>query len=331
MSIGKVEYVELPAIKETSEDYDELEREILEAFKRELYFPLLEIIDLPRNRLANANEGPLKSALKQGRVTFYRGTFSGRFNAQISRELRALGAQWDKKTSTYKINLSQLPQDIQQTIKASTDAFNKTLNRIDEKIRQIVPAKIADKVNSADFFDKAIWKIDGKIDNTLRAITVLPKLSPENRRKIAEEWRDNMNLWIKNFSEEHIKELRDTVQAHAEKGGRYEDLVKVLQRSYNVTYNKAKFWAQQETSLLMTKFKETRYVEAGIEEYRWGCVVGSPNHPVRPSHKILEGQIFRWDNPPITTPPNEPARRNNPGQDYRCRCFARPVYKRIVT
>ena len=51
-------------------------------------------------------------------------------------------------------------------------------------------------------------------------------------------------------------------------------------------------------------------------------VVGSPNHPVREMHKALAGKVFSWDDPPIT---NEKGDRNNPGQDYGCRCYARPI------
>jgi SPP1 gp7 family putative phage head morphogenesis protein len=94
-----------------------------------------------------------------------------------------------------------------------------------------------------------------------------------------------------------------------------------------VSANKAKFLARQETSLMTTKLKETRYREAGVNEYKWKTVAGSKLHPVRPSHKILEGRIFRWDDPPITTPPGEAVRRNNPGQDYNCRCFAQPIVR----
>lgn len=122
--------------------------------------------------------------------------------------------------------------------------------------------------------------------------------------------------------------LRKQVMAAAFRGNRYDALVKTIQRSYGVTVSKAKFLAHQETNLLMAKFKETRYTDAGIVEYRWRCVTGSKLHPVRPSHKALDGKIFRFDDPPITTPPSEAPRRNNPGEDYGCRCTAVPVVRR---
>ena len=119
-------------------------------------------------------------------------------------------------------------------------------------------------------------------------------------------------------------------------GNRREALIKKFMESYNVTENKAKVWARQETNLLMAKFKETKYLEAGVEEYEWRCV-HMPHQPsptaiykpgeVRYSHAILEGKIFSWKNPPVTTRPGEKQRRNNPGQDYQCRCFALPLVR----
>jgi SPP1 gp7 family putative phage head morphogenesis protein len=99
----------------------------------------------------------------------------------------------------------------------------------------------------------------------------------------------------------------------------------MIRESFGVTEKKAKFLARQETGLLMAKFKESRYTESGIHQYKWRCSAGSAKHPVRPSHKVLDGRVFRWDTPPITTAPDEPQRRNNPGEDFNCRCVAIPI------
>ena len=77
----------------------------------------------------------------------------------------------------------------------------------------------------------------------------------------------------------------------------------------------------------MTKYKQVRYQSAGVNQYKWKCVVGSPNHPVRPMHAELgkrsdKGELFTWDNPPIVDSKGD---RKNPGQDFGCRCVAIPV------
>lgn len=318
--------IQLTPIKETTSDFDRLERAIKDLFLKEIYFPTLALLGEPKKTIQNAND-ELLDAIRSGRIAFNRGSFSGRFNSGISKELRGLGAQWDRKTRTWKIPQSALPYDVRAAISSSEVRFAEKIARIDERLAKILPEEFADKLQASKFFDASLWKVDKDFNSTLKKITVPPQLSDEARKRIADEWQGNMRLWIKDFSQEEILKLRKGMQKSVFAGNRYESAVKTIQKSYGVTENKAKFLARQETSLLMTKFKETRYTEAGVIEYRWGCVAGSKNHPVRPWHKSLEGKIFRWDNPPITTKPGEAVRKNNPGQDYNCRCYAKPIVR----
>ncbi len=316
----------LPAIKETLSDYDDIEKKIISVLRREIYFPMLKELQLKRKFL-NAFGDAVKDAVGNREIVFSQGRFTGSFSGAVSRELRRMGATWDKKTKSFSIHMSSLPIEIQEAIRISYQAFRKRLLKIDDQLRQILPEEIAEKIKIEKNFQKALWKVDRSVSKTLKNITVLPQMSAERRHKIAAEWQDNMKLWIVDFTEHEIKKLRKEVREHVFKGGRYEELRGMIKSSYGVSERKARFLARQETSLLMTKFKETRYTEAGVNEYVWGCVAGSPNHPVRPSHKVLEGKTFKWSEPPVTTPPGEPERRNNPGQDYNCRCFAKPVVR----
>lgn len=318
--------IQLKPIKESTEDFDKLEAAIKKLFRDKLFLPLLKELGEPSNRIANS-ESAVADALNSGRITFNRGRFSGRFNSSISKELKDLGARWDRKHGTWNILQSSLPIEIRNTISASAFKFAEKLERIDRKLAQILPEEFAGQLSSSKYFDASLWKVDKDFRESVKNITVAPTLSESARKRIADEWQNNMKLWITDFTKEEIEKLRKNMRKTVFAGNRYESAVKTIQRSYGVSENKAKFLARQETSLLMTKFKETRYVEAGVKEYRWGCVAGSKLHPVRPWHKSLEGKVFRWDDPPITTKAGEPIRRNNPGQDYNCRCFAKPIVR----
>lgn len=59
--------------------------------------------------------------------------------------------------------------------------------------------------------------------------------------------------------------------------------------------------------------------EASSEQYMWRTM---RDKKVRSMHAALEGQVFSYDDPPIT---NEDGDRNNPGEDYNCRCVGDPV------
>ena len=312
----------LSPIKETTEDFEEIEKIISESFKKNLYQPILDIFGESPSLKNNLDY--FISAIESGRITFYRGQFRGRFNSTVSRELKKIGAKWDRTQGSWKVHFSSLPLEVQEAIERSELRFQKKLDTMDRILQKILPEKIADQVKIADLFDSTLFKTEKKIEATLKKISIEPTFSPEQRKRVAREYQDNMRLYIKDWTQKEIVKLRKEVQKHAVAGNRYEDMIKTIQKSYGVSHNKAKFLARQETSLLMAKFKETRYAQAGVNEYIWGCVAGSPDHPVRPMHKKLEGKRFKWDDPPVV---DEQGNRKHPGEDYNCRCFARPVVR----
>ncbi len=316
---------ELRPIKESTADYEEMEAQIKKVFKELLYVPLIQ--ELGMRKVENDND-PLLKAIRSGLVSYDSTTrhFTGKFSSAVVRALRKLGAKWEKKSSTFYVKYG-FPTEIADAIALSESAFQGKVSRILDKLSQNLPAKISGSIDVSGLFDSTIFRVDRDISKTLKGISVSPPLADSERKKIADEWQGNMRLWISDFTGEEIENLRKDIQKAVFSGSRYDTLLKTIQTSYGVTANKAKFLARQETSLLMAKFKETRYQSAGVTEYKWGCVAGSKLHPVRPSHKILEGKIFSWSNPPITSAPDEPQRRNNPGQDFNCRCFARPVVR----
>ncbi len=233
-----------------------------------------------------------------------------------------MGAKWDRKTSSWKLPYAKLPQEVKSLIQVSDGKFKRALEAIDRKLGEILPKQVAENVKIAHFFDRTLFRIDKTFESQMKGITVVPTLNPEERRKISEGYTTDIQRYIEDFSQKEILRLRKQVLESTLAGNRYEGLVDAIQSSYGVSERKAKFLARQETALMMAQFKSARYQEAGVKKYRWQCVVGSPKHPVRPFHKRLDGKVFDWDHPPIT---DADGHRNNPGQDYNCRCLARPL------
>lgn len=318
----------LKPIKETSTDYEALEAHIKEVFKKEIYYPLMAEFNARAPKLKNS-KNDLLEAIQSGRIQFNRGVFSGKFDASISKELRKLGAKWDNSAKVYKLLSSDLPMSIRMAVSSSAVHFQSKLEKIDKKLAAILPDEVADKVKAAKFFDSALWKVEKALKKTVPAIVIVPDLNKAQRQKIADDWQNNMKLWIKDFTKKEIGELREKVKATYFAGNRYGSLIKTIEKSYDVSANKAKFLARQETSLLMTTHKEVRYQDSGVVEYKWRSVTGTANHPVRPMHKALndrseKGEIFRFDSPPVDDPHGG---RHNPGQNYNCRCTAVPVVR----
>lgn len=337
---------ELRAIKVSDEIADPIQFEILRVLKELLFFPIInEINKKPKQVLKNANEETstpaLVKAITDGRVYFYRGQFKGEFTSAISKDLRKLGATWDGETRTFNLQATQLPIEVSNAISTSSATFASMVKRIDRKLSQLVPAEIAEAMNFSQIFEKIVYKVDQDITDSIKAgtatkkqmreaiesITITPKLSEGQSRQISEEYNQNLKLDIKGFTEQEIIKLRATIEEKTMKGERLESIIKSIQDTFQVSQTKAKFLARQETRLMTTKLKEVRYLDAGLTEYKWRCVVGSKAHPVRDAHKKLDGKTFSWNNPPITTEPGQPIRRNNPGQDFNCRCTAVPIVR----
>lgn len=340
-----MKWIKLKEIKDSPQDYELLEKKLKKFFQEKIYIPLLKELRLnPRGVLKNASHpNPLMDALFTGQVTYSQGAFRGTFNSSISKELRALGAKFDRKTSSYKLPYAEVPSEAKAIVSASLVKFEKAMKRLDGKLAQIVPSELADQFHCEDLFDKTIYRADKSFKKNVKNITVSPELTEKERSKIASDWQNNTRLSIRDWTDTQIKDLRKKIYEDTMAGARRESFIppiqkitQTIQESHETALRKARFLAHQESRLLMAKFKETHYVAAGVPEYEWRCVhrphdenpkQHTPGN-VRYSHGKLEGKIFRWDDPPISTNPGQPARRNNPGQDYYCRCFGRPVLRK---
>jgi SPP1 gp7 family putative phage head morphogenesis protein len=319
-----VKVQELKPVKESNQDFDRMEKIIRELFRKEIYLPLVRELGLPtQTTLKNAKDDVL-AAISKGKISFYRGHFHGTFTAEISKELKELGAQWDRKTKTWAISQSALSTEMRSAISMSQSKFQRVLEAIDTRLAKILPQQIAEKAKLQPIFDSVLWKTAGSLKESMKAVTVSPSLTKEQSAEIAKNYTQDLKRHIKEFTEKEVTSLREKIVESSLKGNRYEGLVKTIQKSYDVSLNKAKFLARQETGLMMAAFKQARYTAAGLNEYKWCTVKGTALHPVRPMHKALEGKVFRWDSPPVTS---EKGDRNNPGQDYNCRCFAKPIVK----
>lgn len=330
MQSEQIKTVELRPLKDNDKDYETIESRIRRIFREEIYLPLIKLLGEPSKTLKNSRDDLLE-AIKTGRIEFNRGSFSGRFNATISRELKALGASWDRKTRMWKLPQSALPLEVRMAISASESHFQIKIAAIDRKLAQILPEEIADHLKISDHFDSVLWKVDKDFQSSLRGLTLAPTLTKDQRQRMAEEYQQDMKRFIKDWSQKEIETLREDMQKSVFAGNRYETAIKLIKKSHDVSINKAKFLARQETRLLLTKFKQTRYEDAGVSKYRWGISnnaiqpKGGPyvKGQVRHDHGVLAGKVFEWQNPPITD--TLTGARNNPGQDYNCRCYAVPI------
>lgn len=310
----------LPPLILKDKYYRYVEQEINRILGLLLYGPLSGDLGFEIKEIRNAVDS-LASAVAEGRVWYQGGVFYGSYNSRISRDLKAIGARYDARSKTWTIS-GPPPADVSLAQAQADGRFNalrksiiSTLDDIDiESINQI--SQIPDK-----YMETIDWMEDD-FQKTVKAVSIPPKLTAAQRGIITAEWSQNLDLYIKDWTEKNIRDLRGAVATNTFQGNRSKAIVDMIRHNYGVSQRKAAFLARQETSLLMSKFREVRYRDIGSTEYIWR---GSMDERERHDHKILEGQVFRWDQPPVVDRKN--GRRANPGEDFGCRCVAVAVIR----
>lgn len=303
-----------------------VEKEIIAYFEDVLFAPLFALLadEGVKPARSNALGSAVTSALQAQTLWYADGVFTGQFGSAIARELREMGATYNPREKHYRIPLSKLPMDLRAVIadaqarsKAVSQSVLDTLKQIQENLPKAKTGFSAGpQVN--EILDDLHKQFKKSFPGS--QISVPPDFTVQTKHDIAKSYTENLDLFIKGFVEKRIPVLRQKVQDNVFAGGRTDKLAKILQAEFGVSKRKAAFLAEQETSLLVSKYRESRYKQVGARQYVWKT---SRDGRVRHDHEELNNKVFSWDSPPITN--KATGARNNPGEDFGCRCIARPI------
>ena len=296
--------------------FEPIEERINDILWEVIYAEIAKVLKGTAVTVKNDND-PLTQAIVAGKIYYKNGTFFGQFSSQTSKELKSLGAEWKKggwklPRSKFNPSLNMALSGAESTFKKKNEAIIKALDDAEYKSEQY-------ELELGGAYKKTTKLMDEEFAKTVKSISIAPKLTTEITDRIAEEWGENLDLYIKDWTKENILKLRDEVSRNTYDGQRAENLVKLIQKNFKTSKNKAKFLARQETSLLMSKYQEQRYRSLGLEKYVWST---AGDERVRDEHKELNGKVIEWANPPIT---DDKGNRNHAGEDYGCRCIAVPI------
>lgn len=300
----------------------QVEEEILAFLFENLFAPVIEAMELSKSINFNANTSVIEDAIKSGKIQFSDGIFKGDFNAALTKEFRQLGLKFDKRIKGYRKEIKNLPIPLQVTIAQTASNYEKMASRMISSIDSLVFDEELGGLSFASTYNDILSDIDNKLTKTVgNPLGIQVETSALQKMVITEEFSNNLKLFIRNFANEQIPILREEVEKTVFAGIRAESLQKVIIDRFGVSRSKAKFLASQEISLFTAKYKKSKYQEAGINQYKWST---SQDIRVRPDHKDLNGKVFSFDDPPITD--KATGERNNPGEDYGCRCKAIPLF-----
>jgi SPP1 gp7 family putative phage head morphogenesis protein len=181
-----------------------------------------------------------------------------------------------------------------------------------EQIEAIVEATI-----NAGVVESMLSSVDRhSLSDVSRVLGIGPELlSPGLALRMTEVRRANVAL-IRSIGEEYLAQVEELVTVATTQGIRAEALQRALVERLGVAQSRAELIAVDQVLRSNSQLAQERYQRVGITSYRWST---SRDERVREGHAALEGDVFRFDSPPVVDPSG---RRANPGQDYRCRCVA---------
>lgn len=268
------------------------------------------------------DKNPIMEGIKNGKIKYFNSIFTAPsgFTATQINQLLELGAEYSKRDEGYKFELNKLPMNLQQVI-AHFDILQQQKYDMIVKYLEELEANLPLIIEQMSYTEHVTTILDdagNQFDKTMKQINVIPPdLSPESIANISKEYTNNLDYFIKNWSEKTISELREEIKDMTLQGKRLDLVEELIEKKYNISKNKAHFLAENETSILIAKYRQYRFQSEGINSYKWRT---RGDGKVRQWHKELNGQIFTWDTPPIID--DKTGQKGHPGETYNCRCLS---------
>lgn len=140
---------------------------------------------------------------------------------------------------------------------------------------------------------------------------------------------ENVQL-ITSVQSQYLDRVETLVLNSMRAGLRPSAIQQQLQDQFGVTENRARMIARDQTSKAANGLARKRMQASGIEFFQW---ITSKDERVRSRHSRIANKItmyglgiYRWNDLPL----DDKGQPIAPGDDYQCRCIARPVLRSEV-
>jgi len=153
-------------------------------------------------------------------------------------------------------------------------------------------------------------------DDRVLGVDIAPTLTEQ---QALTAWAREGTDLIRSTGQDLVKGLDAKILDAARRGRLTEELRDIVVEQLGVSARHAQFIARDQISKLNGKITEATQQAAGVTSYRWRC---ANDGRVRPMHDALRDSIQLWSDPPVVS---EDGRREHPGGDFQCRCWAQPV------
>lgn len=126
---------------------------------------------------------------------------------------------------------------------------------------------------------------------------------------------------IKSIPAQYLGGVQQAVMRSITTGNGMQDLVPYLQKHKGITLRRSRMIAQDQVKKSFSALSKARMEKIGVPSYQWLHTSGS-RHP-RKLHIAMNGNIYRYDDPPIID--EKSGERGIPGQAINCACRMRPI------
>lgn len=159
---------------------------------------------------------------------------------------------------------------------------------------------------------------------TVRVLGVKPEQISVNHQ--IETWVHDNVQYIRGLEEEKLLKIEQIIGGSV--GQDSKTIAAALLKELDLTAQRAKFIAVDQTMRLNALMTQDAHKQLGIRRYKWR---DRNDANVRGLHRelnarSLDGETFEYDNPPVA---EENGDRYNPGEKNGCRCFAQPVIEEV--
>lgn len=279
-----------------------------------------ECFDILKNDTIMNDSSIIRDAIIRGILRYENGAFYSNTHVgiKIAQELESIGAKYSKSKKCWTISKDKLPNNITwaiETVKAKTYAKVQAIKGfLDYQLAHI------NEVIGKLTFDTAVKAIMSDLQKRVYANAkkhkielITPKIDDFRANEIVKNYTNNLDFWIKDWTEQEIVQMREVVGQMSIEGKSVKSLEEYLIKQFGVSQTKARFLARNETAIATTSYLVSKYQSEGFTKFKWHTTLDGRE---RELHKELNNQIFRFDNPPIID--QRTGERGLPGETYNC-------------
>lgn len=223
------------------------------------------------------------------------------------------------------------------------DAWTDTVDRVLESMKIRVDGRRTLNVSlmTADVGQWTSKWNDDEWQRILKSVmgVTLPFREPWLYNRLDRFSKDNAAL-ISTLEYGVVTNVETLVRTAVSQGRRHEEVVRDLRNQFGVARKRARLIARDQVSKLNSDLSQSRQRDVGIEEYYWETsdderVRGTRGEVKKNKHNVLDGKLCRWNDSLVYSPDDGKtwlkrstinAFIGHPGEDYQCRCWARPKF-----